>query len=181
MKNKNNLLIVFLTALVIVSFFLHFFDKGESKKIAYVRSQELVYGYLGMKEAQEQFRLKTQLMQANLDTLKNDYNVTLNNYKINTETYTPEEKKEMIGILEKQRNNIVQYSKAIEEKTKEEEGKMLEGILNQINSYVEEYGIRNGYEIIFGTTLSGSILYGNEATDITDELLTDLNNVYKGE
>jgi len=41
-----------------------------TKKIAYVRSTELVYGYLGMKESHNKYERQTKAWQANIDTLK---------------------------------------------------------------------------------------------------------------
>ncbi|MBI4646903.1 MAG: OmpH family outer membrane protein [Bacteroidia bacterium] len=83
-------------------------------------------------------------------------------------------------VLTDQKNDIIKYTQTINNNAKEEENKMLEGVLNQINSFSEEYGKTNGYDLVFGTTLSGSILYGCPARDITDEILEALNNRYKG-
>ena len=56
---------------------------------------------------------------------------------------------------------------------------MMEGVLNQVNSFVQDYGRKKGYDVIFGTTLSGNILYGKEVIDITNEVVEGLNQTYK--
>lgn len=82
-------------------------------------------------------------------------------------------------MLRAQENNVVQYNEAVTSKYKEEEDKMLQGVLNQVNSFVEKYGKEKGYDIILGTTLSGSMLYGENTMDITDEVLAELNKNYQ--
>ncbi len=147
--------------------------------IAFVRSQDLVYGYDGMKEAHEKFKANTNQLQANLDTLKADYQRTVDNY--NAEEWSEEEKQKQQTLLQKQEQNIRQYAKAIEQRMQEEDEKITQAVLNQINSFIEEYGKEKGYTLILGTTVSGNILYGNEAEDITDDLLKALNKNYAGQ
>lgn len=167
--------------LLLVNAGLVIWVKLTSVKIAYVRSSELVNGYLGMKEARNTYELKLQLWQANVDTLKLDYQRALNKYNNELTNLSIEEKKLRVSYLQKQESNLIQYSEIIKQKAKQEDEKMTQGVLNQVNSFVQEYAVQHGYDIVLGTTLSGSILYGIETIDITDELLKALNKVYKGE
>ena len=81
--------------------------------------------------------------------------------------------------LEQKRSNYEQYSRSLQEKAMEEENTMMQGVLNQINSFVMDYGEEHGYEVILGTTSAGSVLYGRETVDITDEILRALNAAYE--
>ena len=51
--------------------------------------------------------------------------------------------------------------------------------MSQINSFVKQYAEQEGYDIILGTTQSGSLLYANNALDITEEIVEALNQYYK--
>jgi outer membrane protein len=55
---------------------------------------------------------------------------------------------------------------------------MTEGVLNQVNSFIEEYSKNKGYDLVIGTTTSGNLLYAREYMDITDEVLKALNENY---
>lgn len=178
MKSNFALGIAFLSLLLNILFISGIFNK---KKIAYVRSTELVYGYLGMQEAQRDFQQKSQIWQANVDTLQQDYQVSFSKYSSESATLSKDEKTEREKILIQQQESLMNYTQTINAKMKEEDKKTTEGVLNQINSFVEEYGKENGYEVILGTTLSGNLLYGDEAIDITKEVLEELNKTYKGE
>lgn len=177
---KFNLsVIVSITALSISVATIFLTDR--SPKIRYVRSYELVYGYLGMQEAQRELEEKSRVWKANIDTLQQDYRLSLGNYTANAASLSANEKTEQEKLLMQQQQNLLSYSQAMDAKAKEEDEKVTEGVLNQINSFVMEYGKENGYEIILGTTLSGSLLYGDETIDITEEVLDALNRNYKGE
>ena len=142
-------------------------------KIAYVRNGDLVEGFEGMKEAKVLYKQKMEKWQANIDTLQSDYARTQS--KITLNGANAEAKKN----LEKQEMNIRNYVAALEEKAKEEDDKMTEAVINQINTRVKEYGQSHGYDIILGLTTQGNVMYGSEGKDITKEVLEDLNHWYK--
>jgi len=177
---KKNVIIVLLVVGVTANLVLNLLDRKSEKKLGYVRSQDLVYAFDGMKEMQLKFQEQSKVWEANMDTLKMEYQRSLSEYQGVMAQLTTEEKITREQLLYAQKNNILQYSENIQLKSKEEEDKMLEGVLNQVNSFVEEYGKDNNYDLILGTTLAGSILYGEEAIDITQELIVEINNNYNG-
>ena len=150
-------------------------------KIAFVRSQELVYGYLGMQEAHNKYTEKMQQWQANKQTLESEYQTVLTKYQEEAPKLSEDEKAQRENYLKKLQANIENYRHSINELTKEEDANMTQAVLNQINSFIEDYGKRHGYDIILGTTLSGNILYGDQALDITEHVLDALNRAYAGE
>ncbi|NQY09760.1 MAG: OmpH family outer membrane protein [Flavobacteriales bacterium] len=149
-------------------------------KIGYIRSQELVYGYIGMKEAHNKFNEKAQNWEANIKNLQEDYQKELALYNQDFLGMSDVEKQERGSKMQAMQNNFVQYSEAIDKKAKEEDDKITEGVLNQINSFVEDYGDRNNYDVILGTSAAGSLMYGKEGIDITNEILDELNMNYQG-
>lgn len=48
-------------------------------------------------------------------------------------------------------------------------------IWQELNKRIEEYGKKMGYKYILGANGDGSIMYGDEAEDITEELIKYLN------
>lgn len=139
-------------------------------RMAYVRSQDLVYGYLGMKEAMSEFQGKQNTWKANMDTLQADIQ--------RTRATLPRDGKAdpaKVADLERQQNNLLRYQDAMGTKMHEDEQRMLNGVLGQVNAFVEKYAKEKGYDVVLGTTDAGSLLYGNGAMDITNELLAALN------
>lgn len=177
---KKNITIIALAIFVIINLIMNIMDIKSEKKIAYVRSQDLIYAYTGMQEMQLKFQDQSQQWENNLDTLKMEYQKSLSNYQQHMEQLNASERKTREEILYAQKNNLIQYSETIKNKSQEEEQKMLEGVLNQVNNFVEKYAINHNYDLILGTTLSGSILYGEETIDITQDIIKEININYEG-
>lgn len=153
----------------------------QHRKIAFVRSSDLVYGYLGMKDAHQDFEQKSKVWQANVDTLQQNFQQAYSNFNTQAPSMKAEEKDQQEQLLEQQKQQLLAYTDALNKQAKTEDEKITQGVLNQINSFVTEYGQQHDYEIILGTTNGGSLLYGQDGIDITEDLLKALNENYLGE
>lgn len=157
-----------------------YYKTTQQPKVAYVRSGELVYGYKGMKEAEEKYQQFAQQMQANADTLQFDFQRAVTTYRNEAAKLSEKERADREQKLGIQEQTLHRYVEAMKERTSGEEERMTTGVLNQINAFVEQYGKENGYTIILGTTTSGNVLYGDPAMDISKEVLAALNADYHG-
>ena len=153
--------------------------KSSRPKVAYVKTLEVIYGFNGMKSANEEYRVQQNVWQANIDTLRLQYEQKVKLFKENETTYSNAQKDTARKQIQDLETNIRKYTQAIDDQAKESETKITEGVLNQINSFIESYAKKKGYDIIFGTDGSGSIMYGVETFDITAEVIAELNKEYK--
>ena len=144
-------------------------------KLAYIRTGVILNDYQGMIKANEQFQKELQAVQANVDTLKRRFEQIKKDKESAT---TPEETSDLsyqLGIAEYEYNN---YSTTAQKEMQERQVALRDEVVNQINSFVKDYGKKNNYNIIFGATDQGSILYGQEQKDLTDLILKELNEIY---
>lgn len=149
-------------------------------RLAYVRSQDLVYGYFGMKEAMADFQEKQSGWRSNLDTLKNDLQRTMAEAQRLHKAGNTAALNDLQPVIRKQHDEIGRYQEVMEQKSKEDEQRILNGVLGQINAFVETYAKEKGYDVVLGTTDAGSLLYGEGGLDITNELLAALNKEHEG-
>jgi len=147
-------------------------------RIAYVRVTELVYGYNGMREAHSKYVAQTEQWQSNVDTLKMQYQRCVSDYQSSYKTLSEAEKVEKQNLIKQLESNLANYSSVVREQAQEKEKALTDAVLNQINSYVEEYAKKKGYNFIIGNT-NGNLIYGDKAYDITNEVLAALNKEYK--
>lgn len=54
-------------------------------------------------------------------------------------------------------------------------------IWDKLNLFVEEYSKTNNMEYVFGANGSGSLMYGAESKDLTEELILYCNKKFSGE
>ena len=179
MKKYSTILIITGNLVAFAALSVGIWNAYRMPRLAYVRSQKVVEGYMGMKEALNIYKDKVNHWQAGIDTLNNSFNVSFASYKENYQKLSETERKSREEKLEKQRTEVLQYKQSLEEKAKEENEKLTQGALNQINSYIERYARERGYQLVLGVTLSGNILYAENAIDISEEVLKGLNEEYK--
>jgi outer membrane protein len=154
--------------------------KDNAQRIAYVNSGTLVNNYKGMVSAKKDFQQKLQAWKANIDTLGNEVQQRIFELEKNGSKMTVKEKKLSQELIRTKQDQFAQYQQAINAQAKDEEAKLTNAVIAEINSYLKKYGESKGYSIVMAATEYGNIAYGDENLDITDEVLTGLNNEYKG-
>jgi outer membrane protein len=171
-------IVIALVALGAANVYVLFFR--EVPRIAYVRSYELIEKYAGTIEARAGFEKKKVAMVGNVDSLRMHIEKSALEYNSKAGGMNATQRKEREDELNLLQKQFYQYSSAIEGKIQEEDQEMMAAVLNQVNSFVEEYAKENDYDIIMGTTLSGSLLYGEAALDVTEDVIGKLNLRYNG-
>lgn len=154
--------------------------RSSPNRIAYVRSYDLINSYAGTLDARKEFAEKKSIMMANVDSLRVNVDRAAAVYQQKAPGLTPSQRAQRESELNTLHQQYLQYSAAIDEKIKEEDEKVMSAVLAQVNSFVEQYAKEQGINIVMGTTLSGSLLYGDNDLDITEPLLERLNNNFIG-
>lgn len=170
-------IIILIVAVVTLATYVY---QHRSPSIVYIRSQDLIEKYRGTIEARAEFEKRKTQMLANVDSLRQDYQRAGTQYMGQAAGMSAAGRAEREQQLGQQQQQLMQYENAIGEKINEEDQKMTQQVLNQINSFVEMYALREGHDYVMGTTLSGNLLFGNKALDVTDAVLKELNEQYKG-
>ena len=174
---KNNLLALIAIAIIAAIGIWLLYNKPV--KVAYVNSMYVVENYEGMKEALAIYQKKVNQYQTNLDTLAVIYNIKSENYESKKDKISKKELEDLEIELMRLREELFSYKENVESISKEEEEKLSQGALNQINSYVEKYSKKHHIDLVIGVTSFSNVLYGNESIDITEDILDGLNKNYK--
>lgn len=152
----------------------------DHEKIGVVRTADLVAKYRGMEDARTLFEGRRQGWQGEIDTLEADYRKSVGELNAQWNQLTPVERTKREELIAAQGQNVARYGQSLEAKVRAEEEELMQGVLSQVNEAIREYAEANGYDAIYGATPDGSILYGSDALDITDELIEVLNRNYSG-
>ena len=149
-------------------------------ELVYVDVNKLLDGYKRTKIEKAAFDKKAKTMKSNVDSLLTDWQNELKTYEKERSGMSKKElelKQELLGNKQQQINN---YQQAVQKQLVEEDKKVTQTVINDINDFVKEYGKKNGYKVIFGATGSGTIMYGEDAADLTEKVLTELNAEFEG-
>ena len=83
--------------------------------------------------------------------------------------------------LGKREQELYQMKDQLSYKLAEEEQVMNRQVLNAIMEYLEEYNKDYGYHYILSNAFGGPLLYSDEGLNITQDVLTGLNEAYEKE
>ncbi len=175
---RNPVLIAILVLAVVCLSWLTYIQL-HMPRIAYIRSGTILEKYAGVKEAHLRCQQKTQQWKTQSDTLRQLWQHSYASLEKNYVHLTATQKATEAQRLEEQQADILRFEEATALKAKQEEEKLMQGVFQQINSFVETYAREQGYTVVLGTTQSGSLLYASDAVDITDQVLKKLNESYK--
>jgi len=171
---------IVIAALAILISAFTFYKTQQSSELVYVDVNKLLEGYKRTKIVRAEFEIKAKTLTANVDSLVTDWQKELKTYEKERSKMTKKEielKQQILGNKQQQVNN---YQQAIQKQIQEEDKKVTQTVINDINDYVTEYGKKHNYKIIFGASGGGNIMYAAETTDLTETILEGLNKEFSG-
>ena len=169
-------LFVIVIVLQSISLYNTFFKSA----VVYVDSNQLLENYEGMKVARQAFQQKASQWQANIDTLKVELDREISKYEAEKKSMSSKERELNEKLIGTKQQQFIDYQKGIQQKSQQEDYEMTQQVLTEVNAFIEDYGKKNGYDMILGANSSGNIVYAEDYLDITDELQEALNNSYQG-
>lgn len=176
--SNNRLVFLILILLIFGAISFGIYKSYSTPKFAFVRTEELIYNYNGMRDARETYKAQTDIWQSNIDTLRVQYQGAVAEYQNAYKSLSDKERQDKQALIKKLEENLKNYTTVIREQAQKKEQTMTEGVLNQLNSYVEEYAKKKGYDFVISGS-GGNLLYGAKPFDITDEVLSAINKEYK--
>lgn len=160
-----NLVCVFLTGAWLYN------NQKQQAKTAFIKTFEVYEAFEGKKELQKKLEDETIGEKQQLDSMK------LYLEQIGSPKNTSNSEQSYIQNLWKS----YEYKKSMYlQRYEEESAKYNAQVWNQINTYVQEYGQKHGYRYIFGATGNGSLMYGEDSENISNEVIIYINNKYQG-
>jgi outer membrane protein len=169
--SKKDLSLAFIIFFVSVSVSISVAYYLFNKKVAYVRTGEIISKYKGMSAANQQFKNEVSIIQSNVDTLRKRFETL----KIQASQSNDKALWYQVGVAEKEYQT---YSNQVQQDISNREKELTSTVLNTINNSIQKFGKDNNYELILGTTNDGSVLYGKEYNDVTNKVLDELNKAY---
>ena len=167
---------VVISAVAILSLALsgYMFFSSNATTFVYVNNNRVLTEYEGFKDAKIKATNRAEKWKAEVDSMKLDYSRytrSLDGKKLNQ----AEE-----NLIELKYKRIVTFEQEAIKKIQAIEEELTQEVVGQIDSRMKEFGEAHDYEMIFGVTDSGNLLYAKEGKDITTELLNYLNAKYRG-
>jgi len=149
-------------------------------KIAYVDVEEIMKEYKGTKETEATMKVKSEKLKSELDSLVIGWETKAREYQQKAPKMSAKNRAEREQILMQEQQAIGQRQQTVQQQVQTEGQESLKTLSKEINDFVKNYAKEKGYNFVLGTSGdSGTVMYGEEKADITDDVLVQLNKSYK--
>ncbi|MBI9040854.1 OmpH family outer membrane protein [Lutibacter sp.] len=147
-------------------------------KVAYVDVEVLMKDYEGTKSLESKMKEKQEAKAKELDSLTAPFQAKVQNYYKAAQTMSPQKRAEAEGALQQEQQFLQAQQQQASQELQKETQESYEAITKVVDSLVGTYAKSNGYNMIFGTSGKGTVMYGDEKLDITKQVLEVLNKEY---
>lgn len=150
-------------------------------KTAYVDTSKLMEESTEAKDIEAKYKDKAAEMDGKLQgeatRLKSEQNSFESNAQKNGETWAKQKYMEL-----SQRQEQLQYAQqGMLQQLQAESGKEMDSLVKKYKQIFKDYGKEKGYDYIYGTGESATVLYAKDSYDITKDLIKLVNNKYVDE
>lgn len=161
----KKLVILFVSVLVLSSC-------EKPNKIAFVNTEKLIQDFNGTKKAEAALKKKQEDMQKQLQQLGQQFDAKV-------KKMTPRQQRKNYEKLMQEQQQLQQLQKQAQYQLQTESQKSIQEISKKVNDFVKDYGKKHQYNFILGTvSVNGAVMYGEDKTDITYEILKELNQKF---
>lgn len=164
---------------VLVILFLGMASCQQQAKIGYVDNLKLMDEYQEKIDVEAKFKIKADALTKKRDSISQAFQLEAQAFQAKAETISQEKAQEEYGLMQQKGQFIGQQLQQEDQQLQAIGQTEMDSIVSKVKREVKAYGNTNGYTYILGGGDGGSVLYGTDANDITDEIVKILNDKYK--
>jgi outer membrane protein len=153
----------------------------QQQKIGFVDNGELINNYKMKIEIEDAFKVKDEAFQKRMDSISRDFQVEAQAFQMAADKMSQKDAQEKYNTLGQKQQVLQQQFQLEQQQMQKAFSVEIDSVLAKVKDFVKDYGKKNGYSFILGQNEAGSVMYGEEASDITKALTEALNAAYKPE
>lgn len=169
-KMKRNILLAF-AAMGLAS--------CQQAKIGYVDNVKMMDEYQEKIDVEADFKTKADVLNKKRDSISQAFQTEAQAFQAEAEKMSQKKAQEQYGQMQQRGQMIGQQLQQEDQQLQAIGQTEMDSIVSKVKKEIEAYGKANGYTYILGGGEGGSVLYGTDENDLTDELVKILNDKYK--
>jgi outer membrane protein len=160
---------------IVIGLFLFASVACQQDKIAYVDNIRLMDGFNEKITTEAEYTSRTEVLNKKRDSISRAFQLEVQAFQAKAESMSQQKAQEE-GALLQQRGQFIGQQLQQEEQVLQQQGQVqMDSIVSKVKKEIVSFGKANGYTFILGGGDGGSVLYGQDAKDVTDEILKLLN------
>ena len=151
----------------------------EQSKIGYVDNVKLMDDYQEKIDVEAKFKVKVDALTKKRDSISQAFQMEAQAFQAKAQKMAQQKAQEEYGQMQ-QRGQLIGQQPQQEDQQLQAEGQVqMDSIVSKVKKEIKAYGQANGYTYILGGGEGGSVLYGTDGNDLTEEIVKILNDKYK--
>ena len=166
----KKLAIVFLTIISLTA--------CQQQKIGFVDNGVLINEYQERKDVEASLNTKIEAFKMRTDSLRSAFELEIKEAELKARKMSQSAIQKLSQELQQKEQVLSQRVQFEQQQIAQESQTLNDSIISRVKAFVQTYGETNNYNYILGSNEAGSVLYGEAASDLTQEILKALNERY---
>lgn len=150
----------------------------QQEKIGYVDNVKLMNDYQEKIDVEAKFKVKAEALSKKRDSISQAFQIEAQAFQTKAQKMPQKKAQEEYGIMQQKGQFIGQQLQQEDQQLQASGQTEMDSIVSKVKKEIKAYGKANNYTYILGGGDGGSVLYGMEANDLTDEIVKILNDKY---
>jgi outer membrane protein len=151
----------------------------EQNKIGFVDNVTLMDGYQEKIDMEGRYKIKAEALNKKRDSISQAFQLEAQAFQTKAQSMPQTKAQEEYGLLQ-QKGQFIGQQLQQEEQQMQSEGQVeMDSLINKVKKEITSFGKSNGFTYILSGGEGGSVLYGTDAKDLTQDILKILNEKYK--
>ncbi len=151
----------------------------QQQKIGYVDNVKLMNEYQEKKDIEQKYQAKSDMLGKKRDSISQAFQQEAQAFQQQAKSMSQQKAQEQYGSLQQKGQQIGQQLQQEEQQLQQQGQTEMDSLISKVREQIRKYGKDNGYTFILGGGNGGSVLYGEDSKDITEDILKRLNDTYK--
>ena len=153
----------------------------ESKKIGFVDNGKVINAYQEKIDVEDKYKLKDEDFKKFADSIGKAFQLEAQDFQINGSKLSKKKQDETYQALGQKQQILQQQLQGQQGALTQQFNVEIDSVLSHMKTFVSDYGKTNGYSFILGNIEAGSVMYGEDSSDLTDIIIEAINADYKKE
>lgn len=153
----------------------------DQSKMGYVDNVRLMDESQEKIDIEAKYKKKTEVLSKKRDSISQAFQIEAQAFQVKSKGLSQEKAQEEYSILQQKGQFIGQQLQQEEQQLQMEGQTEMDSLLSKVRNEIRVFGKANGYRYILTGGDGGSVLYGDESDNITDEIISRLNSKYTSE
>jgi outer membrane protein len=150
----------------------------EQDKVAFIDNSKVINDFQMKIDIEERFKLKDEAFKKKTDSVGQAFQIEAQAFQMAAAKMSKSEQQKKYQELGQKQQVLQQQFQYEQQIMQQEFNTEIDSVISKVNKFIEDYGKKNGYTFILGKNQAGSVMYGVDTKDITEDVTKALNSEF---